>query len=62
MLIYPGHLHILIDYGRSLLIFLLSVAFWLNEMGRIWSRRAFRRERLKFCMLMYPDHLQNLLD
>ena len=55
-----------VDYG--LFIFLILAQFWLRETGQICGFWAFPREciegmnRLKFHMLMYPDHLHNWLD
>ena len=47
MLIYLGHLQNWLDYGHSLLIFLLLVPLWLSEMGQIWGFRAFLGECIK---------------
>ena len=41
MLMYPDHLHNWLDYGYGLLIFLISVLFWLSETGQIWGFHAF---------------------
>ena len=38
MLIYPNHLQNWLDYGHSLLIFLILVLFWLSQ---IWGFRPF---------------------
>ena len=72
LLMYSDHLQNWLDYGHGLLIFLLLAPFWLSEIGQIlgfsetgqiWGFWAFTRGNgLKFCMLMYPDHLQNWLD
>ena len=64
---YPAHLQNRLDYSYGLLIFYILVLFWLSETGQIWGLRAIPGELmeengLKFCMLIYPDHLQNWLD
>ena len=41
MLMYPDHLQNWVDYGYSLLIFLILMLFWLSEMGKIWCFQAF---------------------
>ena len=41
MLMYPGHLQNLLDFGHGLLIFILSVPLWLSETGQIWCYQAF---------------------
>ena len=48
------------------LLVLILALFWLSEIGQIWvfpgiSRRMHGGNGLKFCTLMYPDHLQNWL-
>ena len=55
----------LISYSHGLLIFLNLALFWLGETTQCYpdvSRRMHWGNSLKFCMLMYPDHLQNWLD
>ena len=37
MLMYVEHLQNWVDYGHSLLIFLILALFWLREMGQIWG-------------------------
>ena len=37
MLMYREHLQNWVDYGHSLLIFLILALFWLREMGQIWG-------------------------
>ena len=37
MLMYLEHLQNWVDYGCSLLIFLIYALFWLCEMGKIWG-------------------------
>ena len=71
MLMYPDHLPTWLDNGHNLLIFLIWAKFWHSEMGEIWgfwgsnlrfmgiSQRKHVGNDLTFCMLMYPDHLQN---
>ena len=54
-------------HGHGLLIFVILALFWLSEMGQIWGFRAISWRThggngLKYCMLLYPDHLQNWLD
>ena len=66
MLMYLDHLQNWFVYGHGVLIFLILALFWLSETGQIWGFRAFsqrthRGNVLKFCMLMYLDHLQNWL-
>ena len=34
---YSDHLHNCLDYGYSLLIFVILMLFWLSEMGQIWG-------------------------
>ena len=41
MLMYPDHFQNWLDYGYSLLIFLILMLFWLGEMGKIWGFQAF---------------------
>ena len=41
MLLYPDHFQNWLDYGCSLVIFLILVLFWLSEMGQIWGFQAF---------------------
>ena len=41
MLLYPDHLQNWLDYGHSLVIFLILVLFWLSETGQIWGFQAF---------------------
>ena len=61
MLMYLDHLQNWLVYGYGLLIFLILALFWLSETGQIWGCRARTHggNGLKFCMLMYLDHLQN---
>ena len=49
------------DYGRGLLIFLSFMPLWLSVKLRFpgISQKMLWGNGLKFCMLMYPDHLQN---
>ena len=47
MLMYLDHLQNWLDYGHSLLIFLLLTPLWLNETGQIWGFRAFPWERME---------------
>ena len=49
------------DYGRGLLIFLFFMPLWLSVKFRFpgISQKMLWGNGLKFCMLMYPDHLQN---
>ena len=65
MLMYLDHLQNWLDYGHSLLIFLLLAPLWLSETGQIWGFRSFPRECMEGmawnCMLMYLYHLQNWL-
>ena len=65
-LMYLEHLQNWLVYGLGFLIFLILALFWLSETGQIWGLPAYPGERiagndLKFCMLMYLDHLQNWL-
>ena len=65
-LMYLDHLQNWLVYGHGLLIFLILALFWLSEAGQIWgfpgvSLRKHGGNGLKFCMLMYLDHLQNWL-
>ena len=58
---------IIVSISHGLLIFLILALFWFSETGQICGFWAFpqkmhRGNGLKFCMLMYPDHLQNWLD
>ena len=41
MLMYPDHIKNWLDYGYSLLIFLILMLFWLSETGQIWGFQAF---------------------
>ena len=67
---YPDNLQNWLDYDYGLFIFLLLPPLWLHGTGQMWdfweilfhSWRTHGRKSLKFCMLMYPDHLQNCLD
>ena len=72
---WPEFLHADVSWPPSKLISLWSWAvdfynfgvFFLSEMGQIWGFRAFPGEPffsngLKFCMLMYLEHIQNWLD
>ena len=66
MLMYLAHFQNWLIYGLGLWIYLILALFWLSEMGQIWGFRAYPGEciggnGLKFCMLMYLDHLQNWL-
>ena len=36
LMMYPAHFENWIDFGHHLLIFIILVAFWLNETGQIW--------------------------
>ena len=47
MLMYLEHLKNWLDYGHSLLIFLILALFWLSETGQIWGFWAFSRERME---------------
>ena len=49
------------DYGRGLLNFLSFMPLWLSVKFRFpgISQKMLWGNGLKFCMLMYPDHLQN---
>ena len=66
---YLDHPQNWLVYGHGLLICLILALFWLIETGQIRGFRAFRGERMeemawngmKFCTLMYLDHLQNWL-
>ena len=46
MLMYPDNLKHWLDFGHGLLIFLILVAFWLSETGKICSFHAFAGERM----------------
>ena len=63
MLMYPSHLRKWLDYGHGLLSFPILVAFYLVKRVKFGGSGHFRRTHrgngLKFCMFMYPDHLQN---
>ena len=66
MLMYLDHLQNWLVYGHVLLIFVILALFWLSETGQVWGFRAFsqrthRGNGLKFCTLMYLDHLHNWL-
>ena len=71
---WPEILHADVSWPTSELVSLWSrsvdfqilALFWLSETGQIWGFRAFPAEcmegiGLKYCMLMYLDHLQNWL-
>ena len=77
-LMYLDHLHYWLVYGRGVVVFLICLwscsvdffKFWcyfnLVEwvklglfLGFSWTHCG---NGLQFCMLMYPDHLQNWLD
>ena len=47
MLLYPDHIQNWLDYGHSLLIFLILVLFWLSEMGQIWGFQAFSEKPIE---------------
>ena len=47
VLLYPDHLQNWLDFGHSLLIFLLLMALWLTETGHIWGFRSFSGGRSK---------------
>ena len=65
MLMYSDHLHNRLDFGHSLLTFLILASFWLVTQVKFGVSRIFFRTHgrngLKFYMLMYPDHLLNWL-
>ena len=46
-IMYLDHLQNWLDYGHSLLIFLLLAPVWLRETGEIWGFQAFSRERME---------------
>ena len=52
MLMYPDHLQNCLDYGYSLLIFLILVLFWLSETGQIWGFQACGRALWIFLIMM----------
>ena len=62
----PGHLLNWLNYGHGTLISFLALLSF-SETGQIWGFGAFPDTRMKgkacdFCMLVYPDYLQNWLD
>ena len=66
MLMYLDRLQNWLIYGHGLLIFLILVLIWLSETDQILGfpgiyRRTHGENGLKFCTLMYLDHLQNWL-
>ena len=63
---YLDHLQNWSVYGYGLLIFLILALFWLSKKRSNLgfpgiSQRTHGRNGLKFCMLIYPDHLQKWL-
>ena len=65
-LMHLDHLQNWLVYGYGLLIFLIWAQFWLSETGQnlgfpCISQRTHRGNDLKFCTLMYLDHLQKWL-
>ena len=65
-LMYLDHLQNWLVYGHGLLIVLILALFWLGETGQIFGfpgicRRTHKGNGLKFCTMMYLDHLQNWL-
>ena len=65
MLMYLDHPQNWLVYGHGLLIFLILTLFWLSERVKFGVSGHFPETHggngLKFCMLMYLDHLQNWL-
>ena len=63
---YLDHLQNWLVYSHSLVIFLILALFWQWNGSNLGFPDIFWRTHwvngLKFCMLMYPDHLQNWLD
>ena len=57
MLMYPEHLQSWLDYGSSLLIFLIFMLFWLSEMGQIWIFQAFWS-----CSVDFPHYGDSLTE
>ena len=47
MLLYPDHIQNWLDYGCSLVIFLILVLFWLSETGQIWGFQAFSEKPIE---------------
>ena len=46
-LLYPDTIQNWLDYGYSLVIFLILALFWLSETGQIWSFQAFSEKPIE---------------
>ena len=55
MLLYPDHFQNWLAYHYGLVIFLILVLFWLNEMGQIWGFQAFSGKPIKEMEILHAD-------
>ena len=54
MMMHLDYLQNWLDYGYSLLIFLIFMLFWLSETGQIWGFQAFWSYSVVFSSLWWP--------